>query len=107
MKTISLTEAFNILERSYACSITDPLEPIDSEGYLGEVCTAELKGDDESQFLYISWQTKNGHFNVHFMEGPNRLVKINGDTMFLIDEDGDEIQFILLVPYNMEAVSKK
>lgn len=94
MKTIDLVRAHKILED---CSgvITD-------EHVIIYPSLADLTGDDENEFLYLSWINEGADYYVKFNEGCNREVKVVHSSMFLIDDEGDEIQLTVLVPQDLE-----
>jgi len=87
MKTIKLEQAFEILE--------------DCSAIIHDI--ADLSGDDDNEFLYISWENDE-HLNyaIRFTEGPNRSIKVSGSSMFLVDHEGDETRITILEPKELE-----
>jgi hypothetical protein len=97
MKKITLNQAHILLQNASGVLISDTPDPL-------LPCYAELDGNDENQFLYISWDDDEGMmYDVKFAEGENREVTISGCSMFLIDNEGEEVQITLLVPQILET----
>jgi hypothetical protein len=97
MKTITLTQAYNLLQNASAILIDDVSDPIIH-------CMAELDGSEENQFLYISWDDAEGlMYDVKFAEGENQNVTISETSMFLTDIEGEEVQITLLIPQILEV----
>lgn len=97
MKTITLKEAFEILENCSAV-VTEEHTVI----YPG---LADLTGEDENEWLNISWTEDGQDFVMIFNEQDNREVKVQGSSLFLVDNecaDGEEIQLTILCPQNLE-----
>jgi hypothetical protein len=94
MKTITLEEAFDILAE---CSA------IVHDNVVSYPGLADLSGEDDNEFLYISWENDE-HLNyaIRFTEGPNRSIKVSGSSMFLVDHEGDETQITILEPKELE-----
>jgi len=69
MKTISLEEAYNILEQASAIIVDDAvIYP----------SLWELNGDDNNEFLYLSWTDADyNEFSLKFIEGDNREVELS------------------------------
>jgi len=99
MKTIPLHKAFNWLVASSAV--------IWDDNFLSYLSTSQLTDDPENEFLYLSATDEEGNeFSVKFKQGNNETVKVCGNSMFLVDDEGDTIQLTLLDPINVEdAVS--
>ena len=94
MKIIPLVEAVEILENASAIIISDTVT---------YPASADLTGEPDNQFLYVSWVGDEGEdYAVKFEEGPNQNVKIVGSRVFLIDDEGDKHQITVLVPQNLE-----
>ena len=93
MKTITLQEAYQILEDCSAIIL---------DNVVTYPCLSDLENSDENQFLYISWEDEGLEYNTKFEEGQNREVKIFGSSMFLIDHEGDECQITILNQQNLE-----
>jgi hypothetical protein len=97
MKKITLHQAHILLQNASGILISDTPDPL-------LPCYAELDGNADNEFLYITWQNDDGeHYYVKFAEGENREVTISGCSMFLIDNEGDEVQITLLVPQILET----
>ena len=84
MKTITLEEAFKLLQdKAHAVIIGDDL--------LLHHTLAALTGEDENQFMYLSWMEEDGReYSLKFCEGDNRTVTVIGSSMFLYDTDANE-----------------
>jgi hypothetical protein len=97
MKKINLHQAHILLQNASGILIDEVADPI-------MPCMADLDGNDENQFLYISWDDDEGMmYDVKFAEGENREVTISGCSMFLIDNEGEEVQITLLIPQILET----
>jgi hypothetical protein len=94
MKTITLEEAYDILEECSAVIVDSAVS------YPG---LADLSGDDYNEFLYINWQDDEYlNYAIRFTEGENRSIKVSGSSMFLVDHEGDETQITILEPKQLE-----
>ena len=83
MKTIPLEKAFEIIADADAI-ITD-------QGVVIYPSLDELKGCDDSEFMYLAWDDDDLNFHsLHFNEGDNQEVKIVGTSMFLYDTDAND-----------------
>jgi hypothetical protein len=97
MKKITLNHAHILLQNASGIVISDTPDPL-------LPCYAELDGSDENEFLYITWEDDIGQeYYLKFNEGENREVTISGSSMFLIDNEGEEVQITLLVPQILET----
>lgn len=98
MKTITLKEAYNILEQSSAVII--------NEYALVYPAFWELNGDVENEFLYLSWEEDGDDYCLKFCEGDNPSVKIEGCRLFLFDtdanDDDDLTELTILTPKQLE-----
>jgi hypothetical protein len=97
MKKITLHQAHILLQNASGIIISEVSEPL--MPYI-----ADLEGSDENQFLYITWDDDEGQmYDVKFSEGDNQEVTISETSMFLIDNEGDEVQITLLIPQILET----
>jgi hypothetical protein len=97
MKNISLKTALTLIQDASGIIISDTPNPL-------LPCYAELNGNDENEFLYISWEDDIGEeYSIKFTEGENGEVTISETSMFLIDTEGEEVQITLLVPQILET----
>jgi hypothetical protein len=97
MKTITLHQAHILLQNASGILISDTPDPL-------LPCYAELDGNDDNEFLYITWQNDDGEqYYLKFNEGMNTNIAISGSSMFLIDNEGDEVQITLLIPQILEV----
>lgn len=97
MKIIPLQKAFKLLKNCSAIIFDDSI--------LLWPTLADLIDDNDNQFMYFGWTNEDGlEFNIRFLEGNNREVKIVGNSMLLIDDEGNETQIILLNPIEIEMI---
>lgn len=89
-KTITLQEAYNILEDCSAVIIDDNVLVYPS--------LDELSGDLKNEFLCLSWEEDGENFEVRFLEGQNQNVQVSGSSLFLIDSEGEDNQLTILEP---------
>jgi hypothetical protein len=98
MKTITLKEAFRILEDASAVIINDDVVLYPS--------LQELEEDDTNEFLYFRWDDGGLEYTLTFNEGDNQEVKIVGSSMFLYDTDADgeedHTQITILITKELE-----
>lgn len=92
MKTIPLKEAAELLEKSSAVIIDDDLlvYPIHSS----------VINDPDNDFLTVI-DDSTGDQQM-FVEQDNQTVEVVGNSMFLINNDGNRAQITILVPLNLE-----
>ena len=95
-KTITLNEAFQILESASAVVVSD-----NAVTYPGGL---ELTGEHDNQFLTVSWD-EDGEVEHTFLEGANQTVVLAGMSLFLVDREGEEIQITPLFPRSLEVES--
>ena len=93
MKTIPLDKAFELLCNCTAVIVDDNTVAFPN--------VADLNGESDNQFLYIGWSLSGVSFNLKFNEACNREVRTIGNTMYLIDDEGDEYELILLIPQQL------
>jgi hypothetical protein len=97
MKTITLKEAYQILQDASAVSCGN---------FLVYPELSELEDDDTNEFLYFQWEDEGEGYNLKFNEGDNQEVKVVGSSMFLYDTDSegedDHIQITILIPKELE-----
>jgi hypothetical protein len=98
MKTITLKEAFDILENASAVIINDSV--------LVYPALSELEDSDENEFLYFTWEDEGLSYSLKFCEGDNMEVKISGSSMFLYDidanDENDDTQINILTTKELE-----
>jgi hypothetical protein len=82
MKTISLKEAHEILERFTTAVVID-------DSVLVYPRLSELKDSEDNEFLYLSWEDEGLEYSLTFSEGKNQSVKVSGSSMFLHDDDAE------------------
>lgn len=98
MKTITLQQAFQILENC-AAVITDT-------HVVTYPSLADLSGNDENQWLNISWSEDGQDYSIICVEENNREIKVSGSAMFLFDGEGEEFQITILVQQNLENIQE-
>lgn len=81
MKTISLKEAYEILERFTTAVVIDSV--------LVYPRLSELKDSEDNEFIYLSWEAEGLEYSLKFSEGKNQSVKVSGSSMFLRDDDAE------------------
>ena len=81
MKTITLKEAYQILEDASAVIINDDVVLYPSLDM--------IEGSDENEFLFFRWDDGGLEYTLKFCQGDNQEVKLVGSSMFLYDTDAD------------------
>ena len=98
MKTITLKEAYQILEDASAVIINDSTLVYPSLDM--------IEGSDENEFLYFTWDDEGLEYSLTFDEGDNQEVKISGSSLFLYDtdanDDDDHTQITILTTKELE-----
>jgi hypothetical protein len=95
MKTITLKEAYQILEDASAIIIDD--------GVLAFPSLLDLKKDDTNEFMYISWDYDGCDYSARFEEWRNQEVEVVGSSMFLYaNGDTDHTQITILTTKELE-----
>lgn len=90
MKTISLNEAYQLLEKAIGVIL-------DKNGKIVYPSLSQLTDDDEHEFLYLSWDDRMGYeYDVRFKQGNNSQVNLSEYSMFLTDIDGQQIELSIL-----------
>jgi hypothetical protein len=90
MKTISLTEAHELLSEASAIIVNNDVLMYPS--------VSDLTGESDNEFLNLSWIDSEGlEFTVIAYEGDNKTVKVTpaGGLVF-VDDQGDEFEVTLL-----------
>lgn len=95
MKKITLKEAYRILEDASAVIIEDSVLVYPS--------LSELKQDDTSEFMYLSWTNEGCDYSARFEEWRNQEVEVVGSSMFLYAEgDSEDTQITILTTKELE-----
>jgi hypothetical protein len=98
MKTITLKEAYQILEDASAVIINDST--------LVYPALDMIEGSDENEFMYFKWDDEGLEYSLTFNEGDNQEVKISGSSLFLYDtdanDDDDHTQITILTAKELE-----
>lgn len=90
MKTIPLKHAHELIENASAVIV--------NHDALMYAAVDELTGEEDNEFLYVSWTDADGlGFEIKAREGENQTVKVTdqGD-LILVDDGGDEFEMTLL-----------
>ncbi len=94
---ISLSLAYDLLSNSNAVSF---------EGETGSVVAfANLLGEKDKNFITIDWfePGNKSFYGYEFPKALNQEVELIGSSMFLKDDDGDELQLTLLQIWQAEG----
>lgn len=94
MKTITLQEAFSLIQEATAVIVDDNALVYPSQ--------YELTGEDDNEWLYLSWEEEFVDFALTFIE-EEAEIKFDGSSIYMEDSDGDECKLTLLVPMNKLA----
>lgn len=94
MKTITLQEAFSLIQEANAVIVDDNALVYPSQ--------YELTGEDDNEWLYLSWEEELVDFALTFIE-EEAEIKFDGSSIYMEDSDGDECKLTLLVPMNKLA----
>jgi hypothetical protein len=98
MKTITLQEAYQILEDASAVIINDSIVLYPT--------LSGLEDGEENEFLYFTWDDEGLEYDLHFNEGDNQEVKVSGSSLFLYDTDAngeeDHTQITILTTKELE-----
>jgi hypothetical protein len=93
MKTITLKQAISILENCSAVVIDNVVTYPNLED--GE--------DDDDLFLTLSWVDEDfNEFEESFYRGGNKKIQIVDSSMFIFNEEVEEVQLTILCPQNLE-----
>lgn len=95
MKTIILQQAYSILKNCAGVITEDHI--------ITYPILSDLTGEDNNQWLYLSWDEDGLEYSRTFLEKENNNVKIAGSSMFLKDNEGEEIQLTILTVQNLET----
>ena len=68
---------------------------------IGTLTTHYLHGEDEHTFATFTYTFAGQTTEFCFWEGMNQTVKVDGNMMFLIDSEGDEVPLLL---YNLQRL---
>lgn len=97
MKSISLHEAYNLLQQCRA---------VDIEGRIVEPILFECEEEDQNEFLILRWEEmyKDEELIVEviFEEGDNRMVEVDRRKLYLVSSDGAQEELILLKEMDLE-----
>jgi hypothetical protein len=74
MKTITLKEAYQILQDASATIINDDVVLYPS--------LEAISGDKYNEFLYFGWDDGGREYNLRFLERDNQEVEVAGSSLF-------------------------
>lgn len=99
MKGIPLAEAFKLLKSCSGVLFDSPMD--------GKVLISpdfdELKGIPDNEFVAFFWTNSNGEdLRVVCHEETKATVQVQGTSMFLKDEDGEDFEVTLVQPMVLE-----
>ena len=95
MKTITLDEAIIILQNCSAVIIDYTVKYPN--------LSFDESNNPEERFLDLSWVDDDyNNFEVNFYSQDNQTVTIVDSSMFLTDEEGDEVQLTILAPQKLD-----
>lgn len=99
MKTITLEQACNLIEKSSALIINNDVNPVIYPSLWNN-------SDEDDEFMYLQYEYEFCEYNLQFKASDNKEVKVSGSSLFLIDKDAknenDYTQITLLFPMNFE-----
>lgn len=90
MKTIPLKQAHELIENAAAVIV--------NHDALMYPSVSDLTGEEDNEFLYVSWMDADGlGFKIKAVEENNQEVKVTdqGD-LILVDDEGEEFEVTLL-----------
>ena len=96
MKTITVKKCVRILEECAAIIIDEGCVTYPStliDGY---------QLNEDSQFLYVSWTKEKEEYYSTFTVKYNKEIKVIGHSIFLIDDEGDELKITPLFMKGLE-----
>lgn len=97
MKSISLYDAFSFLRECRAIMI---------DGNCVEPYDVSYADDPDHEFLILQWEEEfeGDTFTVEtsFKEGNNQMVEVDGNTMLLVNIDGETEEIVLLKEMRLE-----
>ena len=98
MKEITLHEAYDLIQQSAAIVL---------EGRLIEPTLMGVQDDDANEFMYLSWEEELDDedliVELSFFEGDNQVALIDGATLTLITDQGEEEELTLLREFDAES----
>lgn len=103
MKEITLTKAFALLEQASAVIINDDVLVYPS--------LDQITGDENNEWMNLSWENDAQEYSMKFDEGQNNSVfgkspRIENNKLILIDSEGDEVALTLLESKEMSLEEK-
>lgn len=89
MKTISIQQALDLLHQSIAVAIGDTITRANPDVLTGNADNTFASLDDPA----------NSEYSIHsFTEGDNYAPRLEGSTLILRDDSGDDVEIALLAP---------
>ena len=96
-RRVSLEEALAILLRAAAVVVQA------EDGGVAIPAMWDRTGDDANEFMLLRWDSEGVEMCTRFAEGENRQVTVSGNSMFLADQDGDEMQITPLFEKELDC----
>jgi hypothetical protein len=93
MKTITLQEAYTLIENASAIIFDDNALMYPSLG--------DLTGHSCNEWLYLEWEEDDNIYKITFIEEPE--IKFDGTSIYMCDSNGDECELTLLVPMDRNS----
>ena len=95
MKQITLAQVYKIL--------TDCSAVIWGDYFVCYPSLDGVTGDKDNEWLFLRSDDDDGQtFSATFIEENNQNVAVEGTSMFLTNNEGDEVQLTVLVPAKLE-----
>lgn len=96
MKTITLEEAYKLIESASAVIVDDNVVTYPS--------LYELTGNPDDEWLFMKWEDEDSYheFTLSFSENCGEI-KFDGTNLWINDITGEENMITLLVPMKVEA----
>ena len=98
LKEINLHQAYDLIQQSAAVVL---------EGRLIEPTLMGVQDDDANEFMYLSWEEELDDedliVELSFFEGDNQVALIDGATLTLITDQGEEEELTLLREFDAES----
>jgi hypothetical protein len=89
VKTITLDQAYKILENAAAV--------IWDDNFLCYVSLSQLTDEPDNEWLRLHVTDDEGlEYSANFIQEGNETVRVEGSSMFLKDDNGDEVQVSVL-----------
>lgn len=95
MKSANITNAYELIASSSAVLL-------EGRALLPEL--ADLEYEPDNWFLKLRWHEFGLDFEVVFLEGDNQEIQIEGSSLILVNDEGEEEEIILLTEIDAEGL---